>query len=270
MKPICWPPRFLPAAIALVVALAGCSRSEDGLLQAEAAAPLFEELHQEAIRMVDVASLTGEAGLGSDPPFGAERIMEQLGTLAKQVVDTVRPPDATGALDALERATRDAMLTAGGHQESPDRVTIGNVIVRLTPDQATRAREGLEEERTTQERREQLRRRLEDAVRRLIYASLLADLNAQAAFAPRMSPSDLPPELPRRGPTGGVDPLLGAFDSVDEWRDQLFEDNRFVVPDPNADGIAWRALLAWVLYVNPDLAGVSDQLHNVFNRHFYQ
>ena len=99
--------------------------------------------------------------------------------------------------------------------------------------------------------------------------SLLADPASRVALHVRLSPTDLPADLPRTGPTGAVDPLIGGFNSVDEWRDQLFDKNgQLVVPDPNVDGVAWRAFLAWAYHVNPDLAAAVDQMHTTMMKGF--
>ncbi|HLF40410.1 MAG TPA: hypothetical protein VI854_02935 [Acidimicrobiia bacterium] len=264
------PRRLLTVAFALTLVPTGCSSGSDNpeLLDAKAAAPLFDDLYEAAKPMIGVAALTPAAEDGDSAALVAtDRALERLGTLAQRVVDTVNPADASGALGALERAARDLTLGAGGRQDGPGRVAIRDIVVRLTPDQTARTRKELEDTNSAQVAKEDLRRSLAAAVHRLAYVSLLADPSAQARFAPKVSPSDLPTELPvnRFNPTGGIDPLIDGFESVNEWRDQIFSDGHLVVPNPNADGLAWDAFLAWAQYVNPDLAGAARKLHNAFN-----
>ncbi|MGH8975483.1 MAG: hypothetical protein ACRD0C_20045 [Acidimicrobiia bacterium] len=114
-----------------------------------------------------------------------------------------------------------------------------------------------------QKEREALRRRLDASLHHLAYVSLLADPSNRESLDLKLSSADLPAELPgnRTDPTGGVDTLIEGFGSVDEWRDQIFKDGNLVVPDPNADPVAWDAFLAWAQHVNPDLATAADQMH---------
>jgi hypothetical protein len=256
-----------------MLVLTGCSSGSDDpeLLDAKAAAPLFDDLYEAAKPMIGIAAVTS-AGEGGDQTstLAAQRALERLGTLAQRVVDTVEPADASGAMGAFERATRDLALGAGARQEGQKHVAIRTIIVSLTPDQAARTRKRLEDSNGAQQAKERLRRSLEAAVQRLAYVALLADPTTQARLAPRISPSDLPPELPvdPTDPTGGVDPLVDGFESVDQWRDQIFKDGNLVVPDPNANTVAWSSFLAWAQYVNPDLPVAADEIYNVFNRVF--
>ncbi|MGH8975482.1 MAG: hypothetical protein ACRD0C_20040 [Acidimicrobiia bacterium] len=261
--------RFLCAAFALSLVL-GCSSGDgSGLLDAGVAAPLFDDLYQEAKHMTGVAAVVAGAGAGDDVPLAARRALERLGGLARQVVETVELPDAYGAVTALERAARDLTLAAGGHDAGRGHVAIRSVIVAgLTPENAAlEARKELEDEARTGRAKETLRSYLRAAAHWLAYAGLLVDPASQAAFAPRLSPTDLPAQLPVNptDPTGGVDALIEGFESVGEWRDHVFSDRDLVVPNPNVDAVAWDAFLAWAQYVNPDLAVAADNLYEVFD-----
>ncbi|MGH9043227.1 MAG: hypothetical protein ACRDZ3_23710 [Acidimicrobiia bacterium] len=130
------------------------------------------------------------------------------------------------------------------------------------------AERDLAEAARNQRGREELRSRLDASLQHLAFVSLLADPSARAAMHLRLSPADLPAELPvsPTDPTGGVDPHVAGFESVDEWRRVMFDDRgRLVVPDPNDPDGDWGAFLAWAQYVNPDLAVAARKLHDVFN-----
>ncbi|HLF40409.1 MAG TPA: hypothetical protein VI854_02930 [Acidimicrobiia bacterium] len=168
-----------------------------------------------------------------------------------------------GVLEKLAGATLD--LAKGGLVASVLVEGGKTVLFAIGGDDVARrqAERDLAKTAKGQKEREALQRRLDASLRHLAFVSLLADPSARAALHLKLSPADLPAELPvnRTNPTGGVDNYLDGFESVDEWRDQIFKDGNLVVPDPNADGVAWDAFVAWAQYVNPDLAAAARQMH---------
>lgn len=55
-----------------------------------------------------------------------------------------------------------------------------------------------------------------------------------------------------------------------EWRDLIFNGDQLVVPDPNADGLAWDAFRAWARYVNPNLSSTANNMHSTMMAAFDQ
>lgn len=123
--------------------------------------------------------------------------------------------------------------------------------------------------RTGQMRREALQERLAVGLHHMAFVSLLADPTVRPELNLKLSPADFPETLPRRA-DGDIDPLLGGFESVQEWRDLIFKGDQLVVPDPNIDGLAWDAFRAWARYVNPDLSSAAHRMHSTMMGPFDQ
>lgn len=256
--------RMRTAAMALVLTAMSCSSgSGEDLLDAEAAAPLLTAFEDEAGRMFSVASTTGAAP-DQEPDL---EVPERLGAIGQQIVDVVKPEEATAALSALEEATTARLAKAGGRRAGKRAVVIRDITVRLAPDAPSKLASQLEDADTPPEARETLRSWIEAAVHQLVFASLLADPPTQARLAPRLSPNDFPTTIPT-DPDGEVDPLLGGFESIDQWRDEFFDDGKLTVPQPNDDGLGWDVFRAWARYVNPDLASTARQIFEAFQGHF--
>lgn len=110
------------------------------------------------------------------------------------------------------------------------------------------------------EAQERLEGDLRGTLEHLTYVSVLADPDERAALGLRLSPTDLPAEVP----AGRNLPVA----TREEWIENLFDDHgRLVVPQPS-DPVRWRSFLGWAEAVNPDLRArvraLTDPMYHTF------
>ncbi|MGH9004447.1 MAG: hypothetical protein ACRDYV_15085, partial [Acidimicrobiia bacterium] len=103
----------------------------------------------------------------------------------------------------------------------------------------------LQAERASARGRERLRGDLTRNLEHLTYVSVLTNPDQRAALGLRLSPADLPAEVPAD--------LNLSVASREEWVRNLFDDEgRLTVPQPSDPG-RWNSFLGWAQTVNPEL-----------------
>ena len=132
-------------------------------------------------------------------------------------------------------------------------------ITEASADRQELARE-LELELTGVEGQEALAGELRGSLEHLAYVSVLADSDERAALSLRLSPADLPVEIP-----AGLNLPVATRE---EWVRDLFDEHGdLVVPQPS-DSMRWRSFIGWAETVNPELwERVSDLTDPMF-QHF--
>ena len=110
----------------------------------------------------------------------------------------------------------------------------------------------LERELQGIEAQERLEGDLRGTLEHLAFVSVLADADERAVLVLRLSPTDLPAEVPAG--------LNLPVTTREEWvRDLFGEDGQLVVPQPS-DAVRWRSFIGWVKTVNPDLGARVSEL----------
>jgi hypothetical protein len=256
------------SALALVLLVAGaCNRGPGDPPGLEGAGPLVAEFARAARGLDGIAAPLATRPSGDKPPAAAVGPVTDVAEAARAVVQAAEPVGDAGAAalsaavaDAANDVVRHLVTAAGGRAEGSGRMVLGPPAMVAfaidardsAPDPsqdgpAGRSRTELDEV----EARERLQGDLQGEIVRFVYVALLAHPGTRAALAPRLSPDDLPAEVPR-------DRNLPVASS-EEWQAQLFDDqNRLVVPSFRS--IRWRSFIGWVQAVNPTLWAAVDDL----------
>lgn len=101
---------------------------------------------------------------------------------------------------------------------------------------------------------------LRGTLEHLTYVSVLADPDERTALGLRLSPTDLPTEVPRD--------LNLPVGTREEWARDLFDEHgKLVVPQPS-DSVRWRSFIGWAKTVNPKLwdriSDITDPMFQSF------
>jgi hypothetical protein len=112
------------------------------------------------------------------------------------------------------------------------------------------------------EKRDRLKADLTQNLEHLAYVSVLGDPEERAALGLRLSPADLPAELPAD--------LNLSVTNREEWARDIFDEKgQLVVPQPSDPG-RWNSFLAWTKTVNPELrnrvSALTDPMFGAFDR----
>lgn len=251
----------LRVVLGLALLVASCDRGPGNPPGLEGAAPLVAEFARVAKGLDDIASaVTTWSGEGGLPGALVDDMME-VGDAARAVLHAAEPDGDAGA-PALSGAVTDAandvvlhlVTAAGGRADGPGRMVLDPPApvafvtnAKASPPDPSRA-DPPGRDRTELgkiEAHERLEGDLRREIEHFVYVALLAHPGTRAALAPRLSPDDLPAEVP--------DDLNLPVATRAEWREDLFDDhNRFVVPSPLDPG-RWRSFIGWTKVVSPKL-----------------
>jgi hypothetical protein len=206
-------------------------------------------------------------------PGGSRRALEAAGAAFGALAS--RPYPLEAALDARGLAAdtaRNLVGSVGGvvldvakaHPVVSLAVEGGSAILfdlGETSAEQRRLEEELRAERGAAEARETLKGDLTRNLEHLAYVSVLADPEERAALALRLSPADLPAEVP-----AGLNLNVA---SRDEWARDLFDERgQLLVPQPSDPG-RWKSFLAWSETVNPELrnriSALTDPMFDSFD-----
>jgi hypothetical protein len=220
---------------------------------------MADHLHDLAIGLGSVAHEMGSRASTDVPVSDVTRVRE-LGDLARQFVQTVKPLDAVKAIDRVRAA-----VAALGSAASASTAESDVVVMVPASDALATLRDDIQKSPSA-DRVGFLYTGFKASFQQLAYVALLIDPAARGTFAPRRSPSDLPPEIPRTR-EGHIEPLLdGITTNVDDWRRLIFDDQRrVVVPDPLNNQTAWRGFLAWAERINPKLGTAAANLADLID-----
>ncbi len=259
----------------ILVLLVGCQRGPDKPPGLEGAGPLVAEFARVAKGLDDIAPRVaawidgGElpGALEGELPFAVVAEMTEVGEAARAVLDAAEPDGDAGAealaqavVEAADDVVRHLVTVAGGSEAGPGRMAVnspGPVAFDTDSKDTPPYRSPFERpgrDRTELgkiEAQEGLEGELRGAIERFVYVVLLAHPGTRAALAPRLSPDDLPAEVP--------DDRNLPVDSRDDWQRKLFDDqNRLVVP--SLDPVAYRSFIGWIEAVSPDLGFAASRL----------
>lgn len=261
--------RRFGVAFALVLLVAGsCDRGPGDPPGLEGAGPLVAEFARAARGLDGIASAMATRPSGDKPPAAAAGPVTDVAEAARAVVHAAEPGgDAGGAAlsaavaAAANDVVRHLVTVAGGRAERPGRIVLdppAKVAFAIDAQESApdTSHDGPSGRSRTElgkiEARERLQGDLKGEIVRFVYVALLAHPGTRAALAPRLSPDDLPAEVPR-------DRNLPVA-SREEWQADLFDDQkRLVVPSP-FDPLRWRSFIGWVQAVNPTLWVAVDDL----------
>lgn len=248
----------------VLLATASCDRGSGKPPGLEGAEPLVAEFARAAKALDDIAAAIATRPAGDGLPAPVDGDMTRLGEAARAVLRAAEP-DGSGGAPALSAAVagaandvvRHLVTTAGGRAEGPGRMALGppaalafvvDATVPPAPDDSPGRNRT---ERGKIEARGLLRDGLRGEIVHFAYVALLVNPATRSALAPRLSPDDLPAEVPNRNL-----PVANR----DEWRQQLFDDSsRLVVPGP-FDPVRWVSFLGWVEAVNAELGVAVHQV----------
>jgi hypothetical protein len=203
-----------------------------------------------------------------DPSTKADALSEAgaaFGTLASrsyslQAALDVQKMAVDTAKSLVEAVGGTALELAKAHPVVSLAVEGGSAILfdltEASADRQDLARE-LELELRGVEAQERLEEDLQGTLEHLAYVSVLTDPDERAALGLRLSPADLPAEVP-----GDLNLPVATRE---EWARDLFdEDGHLVVPQPS-DPVRWRSFIGWTKAVNPELRHrVSDLTNPMF------
>lgn len=248
--------RSLLAVVILPLAIVtpGCSRSGSGLRSYEQALPQIDELREQAGGLLlDVAHRMGSAG-SVDVSGGDVAELRRLGGLSRQLARSMKPLDGVRAIERFR--TLDAEFAR--RLTAPPDPTASIVIAPTGPLAFTREQIKQSPSSPPPGKRGPVYDAFATAFDRLAYLALLVDPTAREAFAPRRSPSDLPPNMPIER-DGHRDPLLSGITTVEQWRRLIFDDQgRLLLPD---NPVGRRALQGWAKHVNEGLYNAAEGIH---------
>lgn len=251
--------------LALLVAVS-CDRGPGDPPGLEGAGPLVAEFARVAEGLDDVASAVATRSGEGELPGSVVGDMTEVGEAARAVLHAAEP-DGPAGVAALERAlvaaandvVRHLVTAAGGREGGPGRMVLDppnpvafETDAKVPPEPSMDPPPGRDRSRLGMvEAQERLQEALRGEIEHFVYVALLAHPGTRAALAPRLSPDDLPAEVP--------DDLNLPVDNREDWREKLFDEHdRLVVPSP-FDVVAWRAFIGWTKVVNPTLRlPVSD------------
>ena len=260
--------RFRAAfALALLVAVS-CDRGPSNPPGLKGAEPLVAEFARVARGLDGIAPALAARSAGNGLPAAAAGPVTDVADAARAVAHAAEPDgDAGGAAlsvaveDAASDVVRHLVTAAGGRAEGSGRMvlnppaTVVFATVAETPytDQSRDESSGRNRAELGKiEAQERLQGDLYREIVRFVYVALLAHPATRAALAPRLSPDDLPADVPKD--------LNLPVASREEWRQDLFDDqNRLVVPSPFDPGL-WRSFDGWVKTVNPLLWAAVEEL----------
>lgn len=253
----------------LVAALVGvaCDRGRSSPPGLEGTEPLLAEFARVAKGLddigPDVAAWNGQGGA----PGGLIADMREVGEAAQAVVLAAEPDGKAGGAalsaavaDAADDVVRHLVIANGGREGLGQMALDSAAAVAFDIDVNDSPTDPSPDEPSVQGRRElrkieaqeRLRGDLHGEIRRFVYVVLLAYPATRFALAPRLSPDDLPAEVPGN--------LNLPVTNRQEWRQNLFDDqNHLVVPGPS-DPVRWRSFLGWIKTVNPDFGFVAESL----------
>lgn len=259
--------RFRAAfSLALLVAVS-CDRGQGKPPGLKGAEPLVAEFAQAAKGLDDIAPELASRAAGADLPAAVAGDVKQVAEAARAVLHAAEPDGKAGAA-ALSRAVtavandvvRHLVTAAGGHAESLGRIVLDPPgTVAFTADAKESASDSSAASRSGRDRtelgkieaREGLQEDLRAEIVHFVYVALLAHPATRAALAPRLSPNDLPFEVPD---------LNLPVANRKEWQEDLFDNQqRLVVPGP-LDPVRWRSFDGWARTVNPALRGTVHDL----------
>ena len=235
-----------------------CSRGHGTPPGLEGAEPLVAEFARAAKALDDMAAAIAAHPAGDGLSAAVDGDMTRVGEAAKAVLRAAEPDGSAGApalsaavAAAANDVVRHLVTTAAGRAEGPGRMVLDPpaalafVVDATVPPDPDDSPGRNRTERGKIEARALLRDELRGEIVHFAYVALLVNPATRSALAPRLSPDDLPAEVPdnRNLPVA----------TRDEWRQQLFDDrSRLVVPGP-FDPVRWRSFLGWVEAVNADL-----------------
>jgi hypothetical protein len=237
----------------VIAAIAGCDHGPAKPPGLEDAGPVVAEFAEAAKRLDGLASTVAASSNPSKIPGVAVDRLRNIGDAARPVLDTAEPEGSAGVMavqEAVAKAAGDVVrhlvTAAGGHPETSGRMALDRLAMvafdtagKVAPQEYDRS------DVRMAEARQRLRGDLAQEIERFVYVALLASPDTRAAFAPRLSPNDLPAQ---------VDPALNLpVATREEWRQELFDNqDRLVVPSP-LDSRSWNSFLGWAEVVNPTL-----------------
>lgn len=259
--------RVLRVVLVLLVAGA-CDRGPGGAPGLEGAAPLVAEFARVAKGLDDIAPAVAAWNGEGELPGSLAADITEVGEAARAVVQAAEPDGDAGAAalsDAVAKAANDVVrhlvTTAGGREETPGRMALDlpspvafdtDAQVAPPPDPLLEDSRRSRTELGKIEAQEQLEDDLHREIQHFVYVALLAHPATRAALAPRMSPDDLPAEVPK-------DRNLPVA-TREDWKQDLFDDqNRLVVPSA-FDPRRWRSFIGWTEVVSPRLRFAAERL----------
>jgi hypothetical protein len=255
--------------ILLVLALlAACDRGPGKPPGLGDAGPLVAEFARAAKGLDDIAPAMAAWNGEGELPGALAADMTEVGEAGQAVVHAAEPDGDAGAAalsdavaDAANEVVRHLVTAAGGHEAKPGRMALNppgpvdfDTGAKESP-QKPSSEDSPGRSRTELgkiEAQERLEGDLYREIERFVYVALLADPATRAALALRLSPDDLPAEVP--------EDLNLSVANRQEWREDLFDDqNRLVVPTPVDHG-RWRSFIGWTKVVNSKLRLAAENL----------
>lgn len=237
---------------------AACDRGPGDQPGLEDAGPVITGFARVAKGLDTLAPAVAASGGGANPPAAVVGSLVNVGEAAREVLDAAEPVGPAGVAavqralaDAADEVVRHLVTAAGGRDEGGRLVLAPPATMAFHLGGQPAPLDGDRSERGLDQSRQRLADDLTLEVDRFVYVALLANPDTRAAFAPRLSPADLPVD---------VDPALNlSVATREEWQDELFdEQDRLVVPSP-FDARRWKAFIGWAWAVNPTLRNqVSD------------
>ena len=260
--------RFRAALALALLAAVSCDRGPSNPPGLEGAEPLVAEFARAARGLDRIAPALAARSPGDGLPAAAAGPVSDVADAARAVGHAAEPDgDAGGAAlsVAVYNAASDVVwhlvTAAGGRAEGtgpmvldpPATVAFATVAERPYMDELPDEPPGRNRTELGKiEAQERLQGDLYREIVRFVYVALLAHPATRATLAPRLSPDDLPADVPND--------LNLPVATREEWREDLFdEQNRLVVPSPFDPG-RWRSFQGWVKAVNPLLWAAVDEL----------
>lgn len=265
--------RAVAALVLLLIFAAACDRGPGRPPGLEGAGPLVAEFAEAAKELNRVARAVARQDGDRDQepgnssfPVSVVNVLVDLGATAGAVYRAAEPEGEAGAAalsEAVAKAAADVVRYLVSLAETQQKVegtvaldqpamVIFDIVGEVPPEDPevapppgrNRTPIGIAEARS------RLKGDLTREIEHFVYVALLANPRTRATLAPRLSPDDLPAEVPD---------LNLTVATRDEWREQLFDNqNRLVVPSPYDPG-RWKSFLAWAETVNPAIRNaVSD------------
>lgn len=262
-------------AVGLAVVAGACSGGGSGpeRVTAEEARARFDDLIEALEVLPGVAATMGRSVHPEQVPSAMHERLTRIGPLAEAVADLVASEVLDEAvaeeiLDGRVRVERFGLqlaLRAGGTAEGDDRVAVGPVVIVADTRESIRSavRGGLDNADPSA-RASVFLSRFQNYCLHFADVVLLLDPASRGALAPRLSPDDLPAELPINPETQKVDGHLFEIPTVEEWRRLLFDgQGRLIVPDADFRPGEFDA---WAKYVNPAFDEAAGALAGVMQR----
>lgn len=254
-------------ALALLVA-ASCDRGPSNPPGLKGVEPLVAEFAHVARGLDGIAPALAARPPGDGLPAAAAGPVTDVADAARAVAHAAEPEGDAGAsalsvavYDAASDVVRHLVTASGGRPEGSARMGLNppaNVVFATVAERpyTEHSRDEPSGRNRTElgkiETQERLRGDLYREIVRFVYVALLAHPATRAALAPRLSPDDLPADVPND--------LNLPVATRQEWREDLFDDqNRLVVPSPFDPG-RWRSFVGWVKTVNPLLWAAIEEL----------